>query len=179
MKPTKDTRWVTTPTRERLAATRKPALRRRTVMAARSVCGGCRSRVIEPRKDRNSCQGLPIGIRGGETAMHVIRRLDNGTQARCMEAGPESMSGARAHVGYPVKLGEPIQACVNNRTRMPPVYQRPRSLPAVHRERSETDAPAQDRTSEGNRSACDDVLGSLSAYVVAIESRETLAGGSL
>ncbi len=31
--------------------------------------------------------------------MHIVRRARRGTQARCMGAGPESKSGAKAHWG--------------------------------------------------------------------------------
>lgn len=55
-KPTKgretwsDIQWVATPTRERLAATRKRTLRSVPARGARSVWSECRSRVIESRK---------------------------------------------------------------------------------------------------------------------------------
>jgi len=66
-------RLVVTPTRQSLASSRKRTLRRRLVMAARSVWSGSRSRVIESRNAK-PCWGLPGRDVGGSTEPAAVRR---------------------------------------------------------------------------------------------------------
>lgn len=66
-------RWVTTPTRQSLASSRKRTLRSRPAMAARSVWSRSKSRVIESRKEIHR-GGLPIRYMGGSTEPAEVRR---------------------------------------------------------------------------------------------------------
>lgn len=77
LKRTTVIRWVTTPTRQSLASSRKRTLRRRPAMAARSVWSGSRSRVIEFRKG-NHRGGLPTRNMGGSTEPAAVRRPSKG-----------------------------------------------------------------------------------------------------
>jgi hypothetical protein len=90
IKGTIDTQWVSTPTRQRLATSRKRALRRRSVRAARSVCSEYQSHVIEPRKFDNRW-GLPDRVRGDSIAQAA-------TAMACM-ARPGSESVAEVYGG--------------------------------------------------------------------------------
>ena len=62
-KSTKDTRWVTTPIRQRLVTSRKRALRSRSVKAARSVCSGHQSRELKLLK-KLTAEVIPYCGRG-------------------------------------------------------------------------------------------------------------------
>lgn len=179
MKHVIDTRWVNTPTRERLAATRKRTLRSDPVRGARSVWSKCQSRVIESRNLIHR-QGSPVQTRGNSTDLHTVRRHRNGTRAKCREARPGSESGAKAHGGILESWEsrtEPSRIC---RSRTTPAHQRPGAGAALSVARaSETREAAKDSASEGNRSERGNGGGSLSGLIVAIESRRTGAGGSL
>lgn len=118
MKHALDTLRVTNPARERLAIARKRTLRRRPVMAARSVWSECQSRIIELRKHRNSRLGLHFGIGGGGTVMYIVRRGLGTMQAKYMEAGPESMSRAKTQKGIQRSWESPHRPCYKNRKRM-------------------------------------------------------------
>lgn len=178
MKHVIDTQWVSTPTRERLAATRKRTLRSATARHARSVWSKCQSRVMESRNELYR-QGLPVSVRGDSIVLHTIRRHAM-AQATCRVTGPGSESRAEAYGGI---LGSWESHCVlsnkrRNRTR--PAHQRPGAkvvLPATgaSETREATRAPA----SEGNRSERANASGSLSRFIVAVESRRTSAGRSL
>ena len=98
----------------------------------------------------------------------------------CVEAGPGSESGAEAHRGIQGSWESPRVLPNENRKRTTPVDQRPGAtapLPAAVA--SEEEGAAAGPASEGNRSGREDARGSLSCLIVAPESRETLAGGSL
>jgi hypothetical protein len=77
LKRTTVIRWVTTPTRQSLASSRKRTLRRRPAMAARSVWSGSKSRVIEFRKEKH-CGGLPSREMGGSTEPAAVSRPSKG-----------------------------------------------------------------------------------------------------
>jgi len=77
LKRTTVIRWVTTPTRQSLASSRKRTLRRRPAMAARSVWSGSKSCVIESRKV-NHRGGLPIRNTEGSTEPAAVRRPSKG-----------------------------------------------------------------------------------------------------
>ena len=173
-----DTQWVTNPTRERLAATRKRTLRSAPARGARSVWSECQSRVIESRKTF-SRPGLPVFARGDNIAMPTVSRPSTGTQATGMGTGPGSESGAEAPGGF-LKSWERHTAPSNHRTRTTPVAQRPGagagfSGAAASEARETTREP--DR--EGNRSGRVQRWGSLRGLIVAMESRRTKARGSL
>ena len=171
MKDTIDTQRVTTPARKRLATTRKRTLRRRTVMAARSVWSECQSRVIESRKfvDRWS---LPDRVKGGST--------DTTVKAMVVWVRPGSESGAETYWGISGTCeGLPLLE-TNYRNGMHPVDQLPgrcQGLPmhtaANRRELSRYRYPSEER---GYR---DGASGRLSRSIVAIESRVTRLGRSL
>ncbi len=151
MKHVIDTQWVVTPTRERLAATRKRTLRSVSARDARSVWSKCRSRVIESRNFSYRL-GLPVRSRGDNTALHAVSRIPRGAQAKCSEAGPGSESGAEAYGGI-LKSWESRTEPSNNRIRTTPGSQRPgagaelsAALASEYREAT------KDSASEGNRS---------------------------
>ena len=177
-KPVSETLWVTNPTRERLAATRKRTLRSVTARGARSVWSECLSRVIESRK--TFCRlGLPVFARGDSITLPTISRHHHGTQATGRATGPGSESGAEAHGGF-LKSWERHTAPSSHRTRTSPVYQRPGtkvgfSGALVSELRKTTKEPGR----EGNRSGRVDRWGSLRGLIVAMESRRTKARGSL
>ena len=173
-----ETQWVTSTTRERLAATRKRTLRSVTARDARSVWSECISRVIESRKTFNR-PGLPAFARGDNIDTPTVRRTPKGTQAKGVETGPGSESGAEAHGGF-LKSWERHTAPSKYRIRTTPVNQRPgarvgfSAAPA-----SETRKATREPVCEGNRSERVDRWGSLRGLIVAIESRRTKARGSL
>ena len=179
MKHVIDTQWVSTPTRERLAATRKRTLRSVTVRRARSVWSKCQSRVMDSRNSVDR-PGLPVLCRGDNIAMHPVSRHRHGAQATCMETGPGAESGAEAYGGI---LGSwESHSVLSNkcRNRTTPVHQRPGAkvvLPATGA--SEVREAARAPASEGNRSERVNASGSLSRFIVAVESRRTSAGRSL
>jgi hypothetical protein len=172
MKGRIDTQWVATPTRQRLATSRKRALRSRSVRAARSVCSEYRSRVIEPRKFDNRW-GLPDRVRGDSIARAAK------AMARVTRPGSESV--AEVYGGIPGTCeGLPLPVDKQSRNGMKPSEQRPGlrevfpSLAATkHRKASGNRCPS-------SRQGCrDGVSGRLSRLIVAIESRVTLLGRSL
>ena len=179
MKHVINTQWVNTPTRERLAATRKRTLRSAAARSARSVWSKCQSRVIESR-NRATRQGLPVFSRGDSTAMHIVRRSRNGAQATCRGARPGSESRAKAYGGMLESWESPHRSLASSRKRTTPAHQRPgawAALPAVHA--SEMREAVREPASEGNRSARASGGGSLSRLIGALESRETITEGSL
>jgi hypothetical protein len=156
-----------------LAATRKRTLRSATARSARSVWSKCQSRVIESR-NTHARQGLPVSVRGGSIAMHVVRRHLQGAQARCVETGPGSESRAEAHGGILESWERPHRSLEHCRNRTTPAYQRPgawAAFPAVFA--SEIRETTRGTASEGNRSERDGGCGSLSGLIVAFESRVT------
>jgi hypothetical protein len=179
MKHVIDTQWVSTPTRERLAATRKRTLRSAAARHARSVWSKCQSRVIDSRNsvDRS---GLPALCRGDNIAVHTISRHPRGAQATCTGTGPGAESGAKAYGGILGSWESRTALSHQCRNRTPPAHQRPGAwavLPAVGA--SESREAARVPASEGNRSARASGGGSLSRCIVAVESRRTSTGGSL
>src|ERR1035437_6839115 len=84
MKHANDTQWAKTPTRERLAATRKRTLSSVSARCALSVWSKCQSRVIESRKVVYR-RGPSAHGRGDSTITHRVSRLRKGTQAKCID----------------------------------------------------------------------------------------------
>ena len=179
MKHAKDTQWTMSPTRERLAATRKRTLRSVPARGARSVWSECRSRVIEPRKSAYRL-GLPVCLWGDNIAEHTIRRHRNGAQATCEVTGPGSKSRAKTYGGILESWESRTVLTRNNRNRTTPGQQRPGAgaLPPKAAA-SETKGAKWESASEGNRSERTGGYGSLRGLVVAIESRVTEPKGSL
>ena len=178
MKHARDTQWVTSPTRERLATVRKRTLRRRPAMAARSVWSECQSRVIEPRK---------VALLSGPSCCGEGGRHRHAHSKSCLRSNAGHVHGDRAGVyergrgisGYPVKLGESLRSLERTRTWTPPGNQRPCREPGARPAPERTTARSREPGSEGNRSDREAVLGSLSGLIVAMESRETQTGRSL
>ena len=178
MKHVDDTQWVTTPTRERLAAARKRTLRSVAARRARSVWSVCRSRVIESRNLYR--WGLPVCVRGGSTAMHTISHHRQGMQATCMGARPGSESGAKTRRGNLESWESRTVPAHNSRNRAIPAQQRPGAGAALSAApASETAERVRAAVSEGNRSERIGGYGSLSCLIVALENRVTFTGGSL
>ena len=186
MKNTKVVQWVTTPTRKRLATTRKRTLRSRkltscspTVMTARSVWSDHQSHVIEPRKLGN-CWGLSAQWRKGNITLCTERPKQKPRQAKCSETRSGSESRAEMYwdsLGTWESLCSPLK---KTRNVDDPRYQ----SPGIHEQRCLMDSPRKTanerkpqtsrRRGSGNRDT-----GSLSSPIVAIENRETSPGGSL
>lgn len=171
-KDTIDTRWVTTPIRQRLVTSRKRALRSRSVRAARSVCSEYRSRVIE-RRNFDDRWGLPVRVRGDSIA----------PAARTMAgvARPESEGGAEVRVGILGTCeGLNLPVKIESRNGMNPSEQRPGPrtvFPCALVAKRWKVAGYQRSSSRQER--WDGVSGRLSRLIVAFESRETLLGRSL
>jgi hypothetical protein len=142
---------VSTPARERLAATRKRTLRSRspasagfTVMAARRVWSELRSRVIEPRKF-DVRWSLPACVREGSTDSSKVSPSLYAWQATRVLVRSGSMSRAE-------KYWDSLGTCESQDV-LPACGQRPQT---------------------SRRRGCGiGVLGSLSSLVLAFESRET------
>jgi hypothetical protein len=172
MKHVIDTQWVSTPTRERLAATRKRTLRSVAARRARSVWSECQSRVIDSRNsvDRS---GLPALCRGDNIAGHTVSRHLRGAQATCTGTGPGAESGAKAYGGILGSWESRLALSYYCRTWTTPAHQRPGTwgrLPAVHV--SEMEEATKEPAREGNRSGRGQG-GSRSGHIVAFESRVT------
>ncbi len=178
MKHARDTQWVTSPTRERLATVRKRTLRRRSAMTARSVWSECQSRVIEPRK---------LALSSGPSRCGEGGQYRHAHSKTCLRGNAGQVHGGRAGVyergkgisGYPVKLGEPLWSLRESRNRTPPGDQRPCREPGARPLTERTVAQRREPGSEGNRSDREAATGSLSGPIVALESRETRTGRSL
>ena len=179
MKHAKATQWVSSPTRERLAATRKRTLRSVPVRGARSVWSECQSRVIESRKFAD-CLGLPDCARGDSIATHVVRRYRK-TDARQVGGDrPGSESRAKAYGGNLESWESRIVPNRSNRKGTTPGKQRPGAEAKLSEATaSETGMADGERTREGNRSEWVQRCGSLSGLIVAVENRETEPKGSL
>jgi len=172
MKDTIDTQWVATPTRQRLATSRKRALRRHSVRVARSVCSESQSRVIEPRKLAYRW-GLPVCVRGDSITAAAM--------AMAVVARPGSKSVAKRYWGIPGTCeGLPLLDENDSRNGTPPSDQRPGPQvnfpwPVVANfwkaSRYHFPSPRQGDW-EG-------ASGRLSRLIVALESRVTLPGRSL
>ena len=179
MKHVNDTQWVNTPTRERLAATRKRTLRRVTVRGARSVWSECQSRVIESRNSADRL-GLPVCERGGSIALHTVRRHRSVAQAMCRGTGPGAESGAKAQWGVLGSWESRTVPAWNSRKRMTPAQQRPGAWAVLSKaDASETRGSMRKPAREGNRSERVCGSGSRRGLIVATESRRTEAGRSL
>ncbi len=186
MKDTEVIQWVSTPTRQRLAISRKRTLRSRkasrddcTVMAARSVWSEDQSLVIESRKDADRW-GLPVRGMGGSTGLYAVRPWGRPRQAKCSEARPGSESRAKIYwdnLGTWESLNSPVK---KTRKRTLPSEQRPGVLRNGCVESSQR-ITANDRKplTSWKRGSGARVTGSLSSLIVALENRETLPGGSL
>ena len=179
MKHVIDTQWVSTPTRERLAATRKRTLRSAAARHARSVWSKCQSRVIDSRKSAD-CSGLPALRRGDNIVVPTVSRLPRGAQATCTMTGPGAESGAKAYGGILGSWESRTVLSHIRRNRTTPAYQRPGAGAVLSATlASETRKATRAPVSEGNRSERASGGGSLSRLIVAIESRRTSTGGSL
>jgi len=179
MKHVNDTQWVNTPTRERLAATRKRTLRRVTARGARSVWSECQSRVIESRNSADRL-GLPVCERGGSIALHTVRRHRSVAQAMCRGTGPGAESGAKAQWGVLGSWESRTVPAWNSRKRMTPAQQRPGAWAVLSQAQvSETRGSMRKPAREGNRSERVCGSGSRRGLIVATESRRTEAGRSL
>ena len=179
MKHGYDTQWVSTPTRERLAATRKRTLRSATARRARSVWSKYRSHVIDSRNsvDRS---GLPVLCRGDNIVVHTISRHRHGAQATCAETGSGAESGAKAYGGILGSWESRTALSHESRNRTTPAHQRPGAGAVLSAARaSETREAARAPASEGNRSERASGGGSLSRFIIAMESRRTSTGRSL
>jgi hypothetical protein len=178
MKHVIDTQWVSTPTRERLAAARKRTLRSVSARSARSVWSKCQSREIESRNSADRL-GLPVPCRGGNTVRYEVSRPRSGTQAKYLEAGPGSENRAKAYGGILGSWESPHRSTEYCRKRMIPAYQHPNAwaeFPAAHAiEARET---LGETVSEGNRSRRVNGCGRRSGLVVAFESRRTEPKGA-
>ncbi len=172
MKGTIDTQWVATPTRQRLATSRKRALRSRSVRAARSVCSEYRSRVIEPRKFDNRW-GLPDRVRGDSIARAAK------AMARVTRPGSETV--AEVYGGIPGTCeGLPLPVDKQSRNGMKPSDQRPGLREVFPSLAATKHWKASGNRCPSSRQGCrDGVSGRLSRLIVAIESRVTLLGRSL
>ncbi len=177
MKHADDTQWVTNPTRKRPATDRKRTLRRRPAMAARSVWSECQSRVTEPRNSHYR-PGLHSFIGGGCIAAYAVRHLLGEMRAMCAGTGPGSKSGAKAYWGIQRSWESRHWPC-DYRTRTPPVDQRPCRKAQMRDLPERIGASNREPVSELNRSDRETMIGSLSDCIVAMESRETMTGGSL
>jgi len=179
MKHAKDTQWVNSPTRERLAATRKRTLRRVPVRGARSVWSECQSRVIESRKFAE-CLGLPVCARGDSIATHVVRRSGKTDAGQVRGGRPGSESRAKAYGGNLESWESRIVPSRNTgKGRHRKNHVQAQRLKLSEATASETGMADWERTREGNRSEWVQRCGSLSGLIVAIESRETEPKGSL
>ena len=171
-KGTIDTQWVITPTRQRLATSRKRALRSRSVRAARSVCSEYRSRTIHPRKflDR---WGLPYHAMGDSIALAAM--------AMASVARPGSGSRAEVYGGIPGTC-EGLLLLVDNQSRngMTPSDQRPGSQGGFPLSAAAKPWKASGYRHPSHKRGCREGLsGRLSRLIVAFESRVTLLGRSL
>lgn len=179
MKHVDDTRRVTTPARERLAAARKRTLRRATARGARSVWSECQSRVIESRNSAD-CLGLPVCVRGGSIARHAVSRRRRVAQAKCRGTGPGAESGAKAQGGILGSWESRTVPSGNSRNRGTPAQQPPGAWAVLSPvQASETWGSRRKPAREGNRSERVSGGGSRRGLIVATESRRTEAGGSL
>ncbi len=170
-KNTIDTRRVTTPVRKRLVTSRKRALRSRSVKAARSVCSGHQSRELKLRKNLNA-EAFPYRGRGGSIELTAMT-MDSSTR-------PESWSMAEVCVGilgtceglyFPVKDSRNGMIPSEKRPMAEGVFPQPLSVKQWKETGYCHSSIIQERQ--------DEVLGRLSSFIVAIESRETLFGRSL
>jgi hypothetical protein len=178
MKHAKDTQWVSNPTRERLAATRKRTLRRVPVRGARSVWSECQSRVIESRKFAD-CRGLPVCARGDSIAMHVVRRSGKPDAGQVRGGRPGSESRAKAYGGNLESWESRIVPSRNTGKGRHRKNVQAQGLKLSEAMASETGMADWERTREGNRSEWVQRCGSLSGLIVATENRETEPKGSL
>ena len=172
MKGTMDTQWVATPTRQRLATSRKRALRSRTVRAARSVCSEYQSRDIEPRKF-DDCWGLSDRVRGDSIALAA--------KAMASEARPGSESVAEVYGGIPGTCeGLFLPVDKQSRNGMTPSDQRPGLQGGFpHPAAAKPWKASGYRRPSHKQGRRDGMTGRLSRLIVAFESRVTLLGRSL
>ena len=171
-KGTIDTQWVATPTRQRLATSRKRALRSRSVRAARSVCSEHQSRVIESRK-LVDCRGLPDRVRGDSIAQTVMAMV-------CM-ARPGSEIGAKVYGGILGTCeGLPLLDEMKSRNGMKPSEQRPGPWDDFPFPMAAKRRKALGYWSPSSRQGRQEgASGRLSHLIVAYESRVTPPGRSL
>ena len=171
MKGTIDIRRVSTPAEQRLVASFKRTLRRRPVRAARSVWSRPLSRVIESRNAY--IVEVSLLVLGGTAPCRAL-------VTKCGTARPGSESGAEGRVDVPgtwENLYFPVRKITGigrSRTQTPRTASGV-SAAAVNKNAGTDRVPGCKREA----SAPGSNTGSLSRLIVALESRETLSGGSL
>ena len=167
-----DAQRVSAPVRQRQAASRKRALRSRSVRAARSVCSEPRSHVIESRKTDDR-RGLPDRTKGGSTGLPE--------KAWGKPARPGSKSVAEGYGGIPGTWeGLCLPVVDESRNGARPADQGPgpkRTSPP--RKVSNHRGTAGYRRTSWRQERRERRPGRLSALIVALESRETPPGRSL
>ena len=175
-KRTEVIRRVTTPSRQSLANSRKRALRSRsplnkgfTVMAARSVCSGNRSRVIEFRKDH--CGGLPIRFVGGSTEYTAVRRPARERRPWSMRLDRDLRTG-QMFVWIAWEHRRSSSSLLKSRAKVERLTNRPGFAQASGRKVEKTDETAEASNERGAKETLWD-RGSLSTLIVLIESWET------
>ena len=170
MKGTVDIRRVATPARQRLVASRKRTLRRRSVRAARSVWSGSLSCVVECR---NFIVEVFLLDPGGTAPCRALL-------TKCGVARPASECGAEGCVDIP-GTWESLCFLVRKttglgRSRNPtPKADAADSVGAVVKNTGSGKVPVCKLITSGRGSG----IGSLSRLIVAFESRKTFSGGSL
>jgi len=170
MKGTNDIRRVATPARQRLVASRKRTLRRRSVRAARSVWSGSLSCVVE-------CRNFIVEVFLLDPGGTVLRRA---LLTKCGVARPASECGAEGCVDIPgtwESLCLPVRKITGKgRSRNPtPKAVVADRVGAAVKNTGSGRVPVRKPNTSGRGSG----MGSLSRLIVAIESRETFSGGSL
>ena len=170
MKGTVDIRRVATPARQRLVASRKRTLRRRSVRAARSVWSGSLSCVVECR---NFIVEVFLLDPGGTAPRRALL-------TKCGVARPASECGAEGCVDIP-GTWESLCFLVRKttglgRSRNPtPKAEAADSVGAAVKNTGSGRVPVRKLNTSGRGSG----IGSLSRLIVAFESRKTFSGGSL
>ena len=183
MKGTIDIRRVSTPAEQRLVASFKRTLRRRSVRAARSVWSRPLSRVIESRNVYIVEVSL-LGLGGTAPCRALV--------TKCGTARPGSESGAEGRVDVSAFALHLLRR--DRPGTWENLYFPVRKITGIGRSRTQTPRTASGVSAAAvNKNAGTDRVpgckreasapgsntGSLSRLIVALESRETLSGGSL
>lgn len=175
LKRTTVIRWVTTPTRQSLASSRKRTLRRRPAMAARSVWSGSKSRVMESRKV-NHRGGLPIRNMGGSTELAAVSRPSKGRRPWRRRLDRDLRAGQML-VWITWEHGRSPSSLLKNRNRARRLNKCPGVAMVSGCRAAKTDktgdTPGERRAKQALRKR-----GSLSTLIVPIESWETQPLGS-
>ena len=184
MKGTVDIRRVATPARQRLVASRKRTLRRRSVRAARHEVRLARSDGSEAATVWSGSLSCVVECRNFIVEVFL---LDPGGTApcralltKCGVARPASECGAEGCVDIPgtwESLCFPVRKTTGEgRSRKPtPKADAVDSVGAAVKNTGSGRVPVRKLNTSGRGSG----IGSLSRLIVAFESRETFSGGSL